>query len=160
MGIKMINNIKLGKDITFEHLKSSYDAILLAVGAWTSTKMGVKGEDNKNVFGGIDFLRKAALGEELLAGKEIAIVGGGNTAMDACRTAVRLGAEKVYCIYRRTKAEMPAEDIEIKEAEEEGVIFKFLTNPEEIVASADGGIEYVKCSLASLMPAEEENLFR
>ena len=144
MGVKMINNIKLGKDITFDHLKSSYDAVLLAVGAWSSTKMGVKGEDNKNVFGGIDFLRKAALGEELLAGKEIAIVGGGNTAMDACRTAVRLGAEKVYCIYRRTKAEMPAEDIEIKEAEEEGVIFKFLTNPEEIVSSADGGIEYVK----------------
>lgn len=89
--------------------------------------MGVKGEDNKNVFGGIDFLRKVALGEEIVAGKDIAIVGGGNTAMDACRTAVRLGAENVYCIYRRTRAEMPAEEIEIKEAEEEGVIFKFLT---------------------------------
>ncbi|MCJ7856466.1 FAD-dependent oxidoreductase [Lachnospiraceae bacterium NSJ-143] len=143
MGVKMINNIKLGRDITFEHIKSSYDAVLLATGAWTSTKMGVKGEDNKNVFGGIDFLRKVALGEEIVAGKDIAIVGGGNTAMDACRTAVRLGAEHVYCIYRRTKAEMPAEDIEIKEAEEEGVIFKFLTNPEEIVSAPDGSIDHV-----------------
>lgn len=144
MGIKMINNVKLGRDITFEHVKNSYDAVLLAVGAWTSTKMGVKGEDNKNVFGGIDFLRKVALGEEIVAGKDIAIVGGGNTAMDACRTAVRLGAENVYCIYRRTRAEMPAEEIEIKEAEEEGVIFKFLTNPDEIVSATDGSIDYVR----------------
>ncbi len=106
--------------------------------------MGVTGEDNKQVFGGIDFLRKVALGEEVVAGENIAIVGGGNTAMDACRTAIRLGAQNVYCVYRRTKAEMPAEDIEIKEAEEEGVIFKYLTNPDEIVAAADGGIEYVK----------------
>ncbi len=143
MGIKMINNVKLGKDISFEHIKSSYDAVLIATGAWTSTKMGVEGEENINVIGGIDFLRKVALGEEIIAGKDIAIVGGGNTAMDACRTAIRLGAEHVYCIYRRTKAEMPAEDIEIKEAEEEGVIFKFLTNPEKIISAPDGSIQSV-----------------
>ena len=144
MGVKLINNIKIGKDVTFSHLQESYDAVLVAVGAWTSIKMGVAGEDNENVFGGIDFLRKVALGEEVLAGQKIAIVGGGNTAMDACRTAVRLGAEKVYCVYRRTRAEMPAEEIEIKEAEEEGVIFKYLTNPLEIVAKEDGKIDHVK----------------
>lgn len=144
MGIKMLNNIKIGKDVTFSHLKETYDAVLVAVGAWSSTKMGVTGEDNKQVFGGIDFLRKVALGEEVVAGENIAIVGGGNTAMDACRTAIRLGAQNVYCVYRRTKAEMPAEDIEIKEAEEEGVIFKYLTNPVEIVADENGGIKHVK----------------
>ena len=144
MGIKMLNNIKIGKDVTFSHLKETYDAVLVAVGAWSSTKMGVIGEDNKQVFGGIDFLRKVALGEEVVAGENIAIVGGGNTAMDACRTAIRLGAQNVYCVYRRTKAEMPAEDIEIKEAEEEGVIFKYLTNPVEIVADENGGIKHVK----------------
>ena len=144
MGIKMLNNIKIGKDVTFSHLKETYDAVLVAVGAWSSTKMGVTGEDNKQVFGGIDFLRKVALGEEVVAGQNIAIVGGGNTAMDACRTAIRLGAQNVYCVYRRTKAEMPAEDIEIKEAEEEGVIFKYLTNPVEIVADENGGIKHVK----------------
>jgi len=150
MGVKMLNNINIGKDVTFNHLKESYDAVLVAVGAWTSIKMGVAGEDNKQVFGGIDFLRKVALGEEVIAGQNIAIVGGGNTAMDACRTAVRLGAENVYCVYRRTKAEMPAEDIEIKEAEEEGVIFKFLTNPVEVVANAEGGIDHVKLQIMEL----------
>ncbi|MBR5468278.1 MAG: FAD-dependent oxidoreductase [Firmicutes bacterium] len=150
MGVKMLNNIKLGKDITFSHIQESYDAVVVAVGAWTSMKMGVTGEDNKQVFGGIDFLRKVALGEEIIAGQDVAIVGGGNTAMDACRTAVRLGARNVYCVYRRTKSEMPAEDIEIKEAEEEGVIFKFLTNPIEVVANENGGIDHVKLQIMEL----------
>jgi NADPH-dependent glutamate synthase beta chain and related oxidoreductases len=144
MGVKMLNNIKIGNDVTFSHLTETYDAVLIAVGAWESIKMGVKGEDNANVHGGIDFLRKVSLNEEIVVGQEVAIVGGGNTAMDACRVAVRLGAKKVYCVYRRTKAEMPAEEIEIKEAEEEGVIFKYLTNPTDIVANEDGSIKFVK----------------
>ena len=144
IGVKMLNNIKIGNDVTFSHLTETYDAVLVAVGAWTSIKMGVTGEDNVNVHGGIDFLRKVSLNEEIVVGDEVAIVGGGNTAMDACRVAVRLGAKKVYCVYRRTKAEMPAEEIEIKEAEEEGVIFKYLTNPTEIVANEDGSIKFMK----------------
>ena len=144
MGVKMLNGVKLGRDITFAHLRSSYDAVLVATGAWTSIKMGVAGEDNPNVHGGIDFLRKAAMGEPVRIGDAVAIVGGGNTAMDACRSAVRLGAKKVYCIYRRTEAEMPAEDIEIKEAKEEGVEFKFLTNPVEIVSKEDGSLSHVR----------------
>ena len=155
MGIKMINNVKIGRDISFDHIKTSYNAVLVAVGAWTSTKMGVKGEENENVIGGIDFLRKVALGEEVTAGSDIAIVGGGNTAMDACRTAVRLGAKNVYCIYRRTRDEMPAEDIEIKEAEEEGVIFKYLTNPIEIVSAPDGSIDCVKLQKMQLGEPDE-----
>ena len=79
-----------------------------------------------------------------MIGDAVAIVGGSNTAMDACRSAVRLGAKKVYCIYRRTEAEMPAEDIEIKEAKEEGVEFKFLTNPLEIAAKEDGNLSHVR----------------
>lgn len=144
MGVRMINGIKLGRDITFSHLRSAYDAVMIASGAWTSIKMGVPGEENPNVLGGIDFLRKAALGEPVMIGDAVAIVGGGNTAMDACRSAVRLGAKKVYCIYRRTEAEMPAEDIEIKEAKEEGVEFKFLTNPLEIAAKEDGSLSHVR----------------
>lgn len=143
MGIKMLNNIKIGKDLSFENIRQSYDAVLVAVGAWNSIKMGVKGEEIEGVYGGIDFLRKAALNEDIVIGNDVAIVGGGNTAMDACRTAVRLGAKNVYCIYRRTKAEMPAEDIEIEEAEEEGVIFKYLTNPIEIEADENGRIGHV-----------------
>ncbi|MCL2637860.1 MAG: FAD-dependent oxidoreductase, partial [Oscillospiraceae bacterium] len=121
--------IKSNARVTLSDVQSEHDAVIIAVGAWVSSSMRCKGEEQNHVFGGIDFLRE----QPEIKGKTVAVVGGGNTAMDACRTAVRLGAERVYCIYRRTRAEMPAEEIEITEAEEEGVIFKFLTNPLEIV---------------------------
>lgn len=129
LGVTMRNNVKIGEDTTVEALRAEYDAVVLAAGAWNSSKMRVAGEEHPAVVGGIDFLRTVALGEPMEIGKTVAIVGGGNTAMDACRTAVRLGAENVYVIYRRTRDEMPAEDVEIVEAEEEGVQFKYLTSP-------------------------------
>ncbi|MCL2508087.1 MAG: FAD-dependent oxidoreductase [Oscillospiraceae bacterium] len=132
LGVTFKNNIKLGRDVTLADLRSGSDAVILAVGAWTSGKMNVPGEDLDGVFGGIDFLREVILGNVPNIGKRVGVCGGGNTAMDACRTAVRLGAEEVYVIYRRTRDEMPAEKIEIDEAEEEGVVYKFLTNPVEI----------------------------
>lgn len=131
-GVRFCNNVKLGKDITVENLKSVNDAVILAPGAWRSMPMRVKGEELGGVYGGIDFLRSVIKGSPVDIGNRVAVCGGGNTAMDACRTAVRLGAQEVYVIYRRTRNEMPAEDIEIREAEEEGVIYKFLTNPLEI----------------------------
>ena len=82
-------------------------------------------------------------------GKRVAIVGGGNTAMDACRSAVRAGAEEVYTIYRRTRAEMPADQVEIDEAEEEGVVFKFLCNPVEIFGK-DGRVAQIKAQKMKL----------
>ena len=130
-GVVMKNDIKLGKDIQFADLQNDYDAVLLAIGAWTSMPMRVPGEDLDGVIGGIDFLEKLGLGEKPLLGKNVAVCGGGNTAMDCCRTAVRLGAENVYVCYRRTRKEMPASDIEIDEAIEEGVQFKFLSTPNE-----------------------------
>lgn len=131
-GVRLCNNVKLGRDITLDNLRNVNDAVILAPGAWKSTPMRVKGEDINGVYGGIDFLRSVIQGNPVSIGERVAVCGGGNTAMDACRTAVRLGAKEVYVIYRRTKNEMPAEDIEIKESEEEGVIYKFLTNPVEI----------------------------
>lgn len=131
-GVRLCNNVKLGKDITLENLRSVNDAVILAPGAWKSSPMRVKGENIDGVYGGIDFLRSVIQGNPVNIGSRVAVCGGGNTAMDACRTAVRLGAKEVYVIYRRTRNEMPAEDIEIKESEEEGVIYKFLTNPVEI----------------------------
>ncbi len=136
-GVVMKNNCKLGRDIQFDELVKTYDAVLVAIGAWTSVPMRVAGEDLPGVIGGIDFLGKLGLGETPTIGKRVAVCGGGNTAMDACRTAIRLGAEEVYVVYRRTRNEMPAADIEIEEAEEEGVIFKFLTNPIEITQDGD-----------------------
>ena len=131
MGVTFKNNVNIGKDITFDELKNDYDATLIAIGAWNSSKMRVQGEDLEGVWGGIDLLREVALGNKVELGKNVAVCGGGNTAMDACRTAIRLGAENVYVIYRRTKDEMPADPQEILESEEEGVIYKYLTNPIE-----------------------------
>ncbi|MEG2396438.1 MAG: NAD(P)-binding protein [Oscillospiraceae bacterium] len=129
LSIELKNNIKIGKDITLNQLKEKYDAVIVAAGAWNSSKMRVDGENLDGVFGGIDFLREVSLGNAPKIGKRVAVVGGGNTAMDACRTAKRLGADEVYIIYRRTLDEMPAEKLEIDEAKEEGIIYKFLTNP-------------------------------
>jgi len=162
MGVVYKNNVRIGMDITLESIRGGYSAVVIAIGAWVSMPLPCKGAELNGVHGGIDFLRETGSrlaqgstkqGDGSSAwrrqadepspclveppthvnGKNVAVVGGGNTAMDACRTAVRLGAENVYVIYRRTRAEMPAEDIEITEAGEEGVIFKYLVNPIEII---------------------------
>lgn len=149
LGVKMENNVKIGQDISFEDYKAGFDAVIVAVGAWKSSGVGCTGEELEGVLGGIDFLRVVAEQGDTGIGKRVAVVGGGNTAMDACRSAVRLGAEEVYVIYRRTRAEMPAEDIEIEEAMEEGVVFKFLTNPAEIIGK-DGHVAAVKLQVMEL----------
>ncbi len=128
-GVKMVNGKKLGVDYTVKSLKADNDAVIVAIGAWSSSSMRTPGEDLNGVYGGIDFLRGVIQGNPVEIGEKVAICGGGNTAMDACRTAVRLGAKEVYVVYRRTRNEMPADKLEIDEAEEEGVIYKFLTNP-------------------------------
>lgn len=143
MGVEMVPDTKIGVDIPFETIRENFDAVLLGIGAWLSTGVGCPGEDAEGVIGGIDFLRKVVRNEPIDFGKKVAIVGGGNTAMDACRTAVRLGAEEVYNVYRRTKDEMPADMIEIEEGEEEGVIFKNLTNPLEIIKDEKGHVKQI-----------------
>ena len=149
LGVEMINNKTLGVDFTIESLKAEGDAVVVAVGAWKSSPMRVEGENLDGVYGGIDFLRTVIEGNPLDIGKKVAVCGGGNTAMDACRTAVRLGADEVYIIYRRTRDEMPAEKLEIKEAEEEGVIYKFLTNPAEIIG-VDGKVSSIRLQVMEL----------
>ena len=149
-GVKLENNVKIGKDISFTDYKAKFDAVVIAIGAWRSTPLGCPGEDSfKGVYGGIDFLRTVALHDPLPIGNSVAVVGGGNTAMDACRTAVRLGASTVYVVYRRTQKEMPANADEIEEAIEEGVEFKFLTNPAEIL-SENGKVTAVKLQVMEL----------
>ena len=155
MGVEIITDTKIGVDIPFETVKDDFDAVLLGIGAWISTGVGCKGEDAEGVIGGIDFLRKVVRNEEIQLGERVAIVGGGNTAMDACRTAVRLGAKEVYNIYRRTKDEMPADMVEIEEAEEEGVIFKNLTNPIEVVKDENGHAKEVILQVMELGEPDE-----
>ncbi|MDR2133161.1 MAG: FAD-dependent oxidoreductase [Clostridiales Family XIII bacterium] len=150
MGVELVPNARVGEDVDFESLRNDFDAVCVGIGAWVSTGAGCKGEDAEGVMGGIDLLRKVVRNENIELGKRVAIVGGGNTAMDACRTAVRLGAESVYNIYRRTKDEMPADRIEIEEAEEEGVIFKNLTNPLEIVKDDAGRVKRIVLQVMEL----------
>ncbi len=134
MGAVFSYNKKLGRDFTIEELKKSYDAVFVATGAWESSSLRCENDNASGVIGGIDFLYKVANNEKVSLGKSVAVVGGGNTAIDAVRTAVRLGAESVTLIYRRTESEMPAEKDEIKDAREEGVSFKFLSAPLCVVA--------------------------
>ena len=154
LGVKFVNNFKIGREADFEKFRADFDAVIVANGAWKSTAMRVKGEDLKGVWGGIDFLRAVVTGEKPDIGERVAILGGGNTAMDACRTAVRVGAKEVFVVYRRTRKEMPAEDVEITEAEEEGVQFKFLYAPDEILGK-DGKVCGMRLQVMELGEPDE-----
>ncbi|MCL2227137.1 MAG: FAD-dependent oxidoreductase [Oscillospiraceae bacterium] len=132
LGVEIRYGVDFGRDITVDSLKSEgYDSILLAVGSQVGTSLGVEGEEAcSNVIRGVDFLGSVTRGTQPdLKGKRIAVVGGGNTAIDCARTALRLAAQSVEIIYRRTVAEMPADDMEIEEAQHEEIKFNILTNP-------------------------------
>ncbi len=149
MGVEMKPNFKIGVDASFEEIRESHDAVVVAIGAWSSMSARCPGEELEGVWGGIHLLREIALGNKPAIGDKVMIMGGGNTAMDACRSAVRLGAKEVSVVYRRTLDEMPAEKIEIEEAMEEGVIFRFLRNPAEIIGE-NGKVKAVKLQVMEL----------
>ena len=127
----------LGKDFTVEGLKKlGYQAVFLALGAQNDQKMQIPGEDLSGVFSGIGFLRDVIDGKKIELGSKVVVVGGGNTAIDAARTVLRLGVQEVTMVYRRYRQEMPANAEEVEGAEEEGVKFQFLTN--HIKLNGDG----------------------
>ena len=145
MGINFKTDVKFGSDFTLDDLrKQGFQAFFIAIGAHKGVKLEVKGEDLDGVISGVEFLRRVNLGMMRRVGKHVGVVGGGNTAIDAARTALRLGAEKVSILYRRTKAEMPAAVHEIEDAEAEGIQIAFLTSPIEIIGK-DGKVEGVRC---------------
>ena len=155
MGVHFQMNTEIGKDITIEQLRAEgYKGFYVAIGAQKSSKLNIPGEDLTGVYGGVDFLRQVNLGNKPEIGKKCAVIGGGNVAMDVCRTAVRLGAE-TYVIYRRSEAEMPADKEEIAEAKEEGVKFCFLNAPAEIVG-ADGKVCGLKVEIMELGEPDEK----
>jgi formate dehydrogenase major subunit len=147
LGSNLYLNKKLGDNISYKEIKEKYDATILTIGSQKGTLLGCEGEDAENVFSGIDFLKNMEMtGQHYdFSGKTIAVVGGGNTAMDCCRTSIRCGAEKVYVIYRRTEAEMPANPIEIHESKLEGVEYLFLTNPKLVNKDEKGVLKSVTC---------------
>ena len=146
LGIDYRPSVKLGKDFTLSDLEDEgFDAVFLGIGAWKDYNLRIEGEDSKGCFTGIDFLSKFSLNQQsesgkndIPIGKKCAVIGGGNTAIDCVRTLVRLGAEEVAIVYRRTRKEMPANEVEIVAAEHEGVKFHFLAAPTRVVTDEDG----------------------
>lgn len=141
-GARILYHMELGKDFTLNQLSSEYDAVYLAIGAQKAVPMPVKGSDLQGCYLGVDFLKSHALGFSPELGRKVAVVGGGNTAIDCARTSIRLGAQ-VTIIYRRTREEMPAEPFEIDAAEHEGVRFLMLSNPVEYLGE-NGKLKVVK----------------
>jgi formate dehydrogenase major subunit len=145
-------NVSLGRDFTLEGLKSrGFEAVFLALGAQSDQKMHIPGEDLPGVFSGIGFLRDVIQSKKIDLGPKVVVAGGGNTAIDAARTALRLGAKEVTIVYRRSRQEMPASAEEVEGAEQEGVKFQFLSNPLKINAKAGkaGSIECVRMALGA-----------
>jgi formate dehydrogenase major subunit len=133
LGIKVVYGRALGRDFTITDLfEQGFGAVFLGLGAVASRKMEVTGEELSGVWSGTEFLTDVALGKPVKVGRRVAVVGGGNTAIDAARTCVRLGAEKVTIVYRRSRNEMPAWDVEVEAAEHEGVQMHFLAAPTAI----------------------------
>ncbi len=134
LGAVLKTGMRLGKDVTLERVRAENDAVIIAIGAWKGRTLRIPGEDHPAVLSGIDFLQDVNAGEPVKVGRRVAIVGGGNTALDAARCSLRHGAEKVTMYYRRTREEMPASDAEIEEAIEEGIEIQYLAAPVSIQA--------------------------
>ena len=152
LGVEFVFNTRFGKDITIEQLKEEgFEAFLFAIGAHKPYKLNIPGEnDYPQVIDSIDILRNVALGERHSPGKKVVVIGGGNVAIDAARTCVRLGCEEVTIAYRRTHSEMPADEEEVEQAEEEGIKMSFLTVPVEIVGQ-DGKVTGLHCLRAEMI---------
>lgn len=154
LGVKIETDVIIGKSITIDQLldEEGFDAVFIGSGAGLPMFMGIPGENANGVFSANEYLTRSNLMKAfrddydtpIAAGKKVAVVGGGNVAMDAARTALRLGAE-VHIVYRRSEAELPARVEEVHHAKEEGVIFNLLTNPTEILVDDNGWVSGMKC---------------
>ena len=155
LGVEIKTSMVIGKVLTVDDLLDSrgYDAVFIGTGAGFPWFMGIPGENLNGVYSANEFLTRANLMKAYLfpkydtpikRGKRVAVIGGGNVAMDSARTALRLGADEVYLVYRRSEKEMPARDEEVEHAKEEGIIFKLLTNPKRILGE-DGWVKGMEC---------------
>ncbi len=156
LGVEIRLNTRLGKDVTLDELRDEgFEAFLVTIGAHGSFKLNIPGEDDyPQVISAVDFLREVALGNRHMPGKRVAIIGGGNVAIDAARTCIRLGCEEVTVVYRRSHSEMPAHEEEVKQGEEEGVKFVFLTIPKAVIGSRNQ-VTALHCVRAKLGEPDE-----
>lgn len=154
LGIQVKYNVELEKNFTLEELKNSYDAVLLTFGANISSKMKIEGEELVGVYGGNELLEKENYPN--FNGKRVAVIGGGNVAMDTARTIKKLGAEAVYVVYRRAEKQMPAEKKEIKDAKLEGIEFLFQNNIVKIIGDKTNKVKQLECIKTELVKKEGE----
>jgi NADH-quinone oxidoreductase subunit F len=149
LGPELRLDTRVGQDVSWKEIKDQYEAVYLAIGAQKSMKAGVEGEDLKGIEGAIEFLRDLNLGKSIAIGRRVAVIGGGNSAIDAARSALRLGAEEVTILYRRLRKDMPAQEEEISAAEEEGVKINYLITPIRFQGE-NGTLKKVICQTMSL----------
>jgi glutamate synthase (NADPH) small chain len=155
MGVEIVTSFVVGKLDTIDELfEEGYDAVFVGTGAGLPNFMRIPGENLKGIYSANEYLTRSNLmrgydfpeyDTPIFSGKNVAVLGGGNTAMDSVRTARRLGAENAYIVYRRSRNEMPARSEEIHHAEEEGIQFKFLTNPVQYIGDEDGWVTHMEC---------------
>ncbi|MFZ0390271.1 MAG: molybdopterin-dependent oxidoreductase, partial [Calditrichia bacterium] len=156
LGVDIRLNQALGRDFSLDDLfDRNYKAVFLGLGAQAGSSMRCENEDAEGVLSGIDFLEDVKLKKIKSINGKVAVIGGGNTAMDAARSALRLGAEEVTIVYRRTRKEMPANEMEIDEAEEEGIRFEFLTAPVKVVPDENGRATGIECIKMELGPPDD-----
>ncbi|HJH28056.1 MAG TPA: 4Fe-4S ferredoxin, partial [Methanophagales archaeon] len=152
VGVEIKTGVDVDRDM-FKKLRKTYDAVFISVGAHVSVKLRIPGEDLEGVIPGIDFLRGINIGNGVKIGKKVVVVGGGNVAIDAARSALRLGCSEVCIVYRRSIAEMPASKDELEALEEEGIKTIFLANPTRIMGS--NRVEEIECVRMELGPPDE-----
>ena len=155
LGVEIVTDVTFGEDLTLSDLKNKgYQAVFIACGAWKSPKMGIEGEELQGVIPALDFLKDVNSRRKVEIGERVAVIGGGNVAVDAARVALRLGAKQVFVLYRRSRAEMPAFQPEVEQAEKEGVKILFLTSPKRIIGE-DGKVVAIECLKMMLTDPDE-----
>ena len=148
VGVVIKTETEVGRDITFNEIRNTHDSVYIATGTQVSRGMGIEGEEMDGVYHGLDFLKDVSLGKMKKIKGRVAVIGGGNTAIDAARTALRLGAKEVHILYRRSKTDMPADCREIEDAIEEGVKIHQLISP--VGFKGNGKVEFVECKNMNL----------
>ncbi|NUK29323.1 NAD(P)-dependent oxidoreductase [Parageobacillus sp. VR-IP] len=147
LGVQIRTNTKVGKDISAKELLDHYDVVVLAVGMGKVPMLGIEGEDLDGVYDAIEFIKETKTNPltDKLVGKRVVVIGAGNTAIDGATCSVRLGAENVKILYRRTKEEMTAYDFEYEFAKQDGVEFRWLTAPKRIIGDENGKVTHIEC---------------
>jgi heterodisulfide reductase subunit A len=152
LGVEIKTGVKVSRDISLAEIKNDYQAVFIGIGAQRGLRLEIEGIEREDLLGetdGIRFLQAVNLGKKVKVGKKVAVIGGGNTAIDCARTAKRLGGEEVRIVYRRSRSEMPASDEEVAAAEAEGIKLDFLTAPKRILSENDwlSGMECIRMEL-------------